>query len=43
MTKILTRTGFERGIITVRGQARSDGDDLAKLYGVPTKRLKNSR
>jgi hypothetical protein len=39
MTKILTQTGIECGIITVRGQCVLMDDDLAKLYGVPTKRL----
>jgi ORF6N domain len=38
-TKTLARTGIERCIITVRGQRVLMDDDLAKLYGVPTKRL----
>lgn len=39
MTKAITQTSIENNIITLRGQRVMMDDDLAKLYGVPTKRL----
>ena len=39
MTKAITQTSIEHSIITLRGQRVMMDDDLAKLYGVPTKRL----
>ncbi|MEK7413188.1 MAG: ORF6N domain-containing protein [Planctomycetota bacterium] len=37
--KTITPTQIERHIVTLRGQRVMLDDDLAKLYGVPTKRL----
>jgi len=39
MTQAITQTSIENNIITLRGQRVMMDDDLAKLYGVPTKRL----
>ena len=39
MTKTITTAGIERCIITLRGHRVMVDDDLARLYGVPTKRL----